>query len=591
MTLVKSPSFNELVRTYGSPKKAVQHLLKSGYSPDRVSWKMGLPYYLVRLYIAGIESTKQTAFSSLTAVYDRLASLTSKKGKETEIVKFLGRTDLELEEKVRLLAGNIVDESLRIGPGVIERALTIATGTGEKQVKRLLFDYGEYGEVAFQTLKAKKPTLTLEEVYQSIRILPTLSKVKERDYLIASLLDASTPQEGKYIVRLLLSDLRLGYHQRTVVQAAAKSYKVPKALIENVCAILGLTKGIMLASKGVLALANVRVRPGQFFEPQLAKLYQPDRVVYPALAEHKLDGSRLQAHRWGTRIWLYSRRGIEKKALPEVVEIARGFHAQSCIVDGEVVAIDQNRRILPFQDLLERTVPRDLSSSELARRRARVGITFRAFDLTFLNGRELFDSPLSERRRFLREVVPSEYLVVGRECKDEVELMRFYEESLKERYEGLVVKDLSAPYAIGQRTNSWLKLKPERDTVDCTFVKALYGKGKLAGLFSSFLMAVRDSARKRLFTIGRVSNLPREVMEELWSIVQKTGTDRDKEGILIRPSIVAEVTYEEVQTTNEYTSGFALRVPKVVRFRPDKTIDEIDTVEKMQTLYELQYDR
>jgi len=274
-----------------------------------------------------------------------------------------------------------------------------------------------------------------------------------------------------------------------------------------------------------------------------------------------------------------------------VVEIADGFNAQSCIVDGEVIAIDKRGRILPFQDLLERTVPTTLSPEQLERRKKRVTVTFRAFDMTFLNGRELFDRPLSERRKFLAKAVPSQYLVAGRECKDEIELMSFYEETLKGGCEGLVVKDLKAPYAIGQRTNSWLKLKPERDTVDCTFVKALYGKGKLAGLFSSFLMAVRDSDRKRLFTIGKVSNLSGKVMDELWSLVQKTGKDQDEEGVFIKPSIVAEVTYEEIQVANEYTSGFALRVPKVVRFRLDKTVNEIDTVEKMQRLYELQYDR
>jgi DNA ligase-1 len=150
---------------------------------------------------------------------------------------------------------------------------------------------------------------------------------------------------------------------------------------------------------------------------------------------------------------------------------------------------------------------------------------------------------------------------------------------------------LNSPYEIGQRTYTWLKLKPERDTIDCTIVKALYGKGRRAGLYSSFLLAVRDPTEKKLYTIGKVSNLPEETMDALRTIVESTKIGEDDEGVFVKPSLVAEVTYQEIQETDEYTSGFALRVPKIVRFRTDKTVNEMDTIEKLKKLYELQYDR
>lgn len=592
MTIVKPPSFNELVKTYGSPKAAVLHLLESGHTPEDISWKMPVPYYLVQLYRSGVEPTKPTQFSRITEVYERLALLRSKKGKETMLVKLLKRHDLDLETKTRLALGKIVDESLRIGPGVIERALSVATGASTKQVKKLLVDYGEYGEVASLLLKPKKPKLTVEEVYESIKLLPKLDKVKERDHLITSLLEIATQQEGKYIVQLLLFDLKLGYHHRTVIRAAARAYNVPTELIESACAILGLTEGIMLAPKGALALETVKLRPGQFLKPQLAHLYQPEKVAYPTLAEYKLDGSRLQIHKWGAQTRLYSRRGTEKtETLPEAAEIGGKFNAQSCIVDSEVIAIDSDGRPQPFQTLLERTVPKKLSAEELKKRKEKVGVTVRAFDIIYVNGRELTDLPLSKRRKYLAEVVPQEYLVEGKECPSEVELMGFYEEALQRGYEGIVVKNLNSPYEFGQRTYTWLKLKPERDTIDCALVKALYGKGKRAGLYSSFLMAVRDPAEKKLYTIGKVSNLSEEVMEKLRKVVESTKTSQDGEGVFIKPSIVVEATYQEIQIAEDYTSGHALRVPKVVRFRPDKSVDEIDTLEKLQKLYELQYER
>jgi len=348
----------------------------------------------------------------------------------------------------------------------------------------------------------------------------------------------------------------------------------------------------MLASAGNAALSAVKLRPGQFLKPQLAHLYEPDKVEYPALCELKYDGSRLQLHKWGTQVWLFSRRAVEKlETLPEIAQIVSKFNAQSCIVDGEVMATDEEGNFRPFQYLLERTVPRELSEEELEERRRKIGVTLRAFDILYLNGRELSKLPLLERRKYLKEVVPAEYLADGKECGDEVELMGFYQEALRRGMEGIIVKNLSSPYELGQRTHTWLKLKPERDTIDCTIVKALYGKGRRAGFYSSFLMAVRDPKEKRLYSIGKVSNLPEETMENLRERVEQTRMGEDEEGIFVRPSLVVEATYQEIQETDEYTSGYALRVPKIVRFRPDKRIEEIDSLEKLHKLYELQYER
>jgi DNA ligase-1 len=122
-------------------------------------------------------------------------------------------------------------------------------------------------------------------------------------------------------------------------------------------------------------------------------------------------------------------------------------------------------------------------------------------------------------------------------------------------------------------------------------VKALYGKGRRAGLYSSFLLAVRDPSEKKLYTIGKVSNLPEEAMDAVATIIEKTRKGEDEEGVFVKPTVVVEVTYQEIQETDEYTSGYALRVPKIVRFRTDKTVDEIDSIEKLKRLYELQYER
>jgi DNA ligase-1 len=592
MPIVKPPTFNELVKTYGTPKAAVLHLLKAGFSPDQIEWRMGIPYHLIRLYMEGITPKKAIPFSKIVEIYERLAVLRGKKGKETELAKFFQNPKLSLEIKVRFALGAFTDENLKIGPGILERSINLATGAPANKVKKLLEDYGDHGEVAYLLKKPKNSELTMEEVYEAIRLLPKLTKIRERELQVSSLLRVSTPTESKYIVRLLLGDLKLGYYTRTVIRAAAKAYEVSPELIENAVAILGLTDGIKLASKGTLELSEVKMRPGQFIKPQLAHLYDADKVAYPARAEFKLDGGRLQVHKWGTQIWLYSRRGIEKtQTLPEIVEIAGKFDAHSCVVDSEVIAVDNTGNPLPFQRLLKRTVPKKLSPEELEERKAEVKISIKAFDILFLNGQELVALPLSERRKHLLHVVQAEYLVEGVSCHNEIELLRFYDEALKRKFEGVVVKSLNAPYEMGRRSYTWLKLKPERDTVDCTIVKALYGRGKRAGMYSSFLLAVRDPEEKQLYTIGKVSNLPEETLDKLRTVVERAETAKDEEGVFVKPSTVVVVTYQEIQETDEYTSGFALRVPKIVRFRTDKEVSEIDSVEKLQKLYELQYER
>lgn len=592
MTVVRPPSFEELVRKYGSRQAAVRHLLNSGFKPEEIEWKVGVPYYLIRLFMVDVRLTNPTPFSNVVEVYERLALLRSKKGKETELMRFFRQEDLRLEVKTRLATGVLTDENLKVGPGMIERAISLATGTSINEVSRLLIDYGEHGEVAFLLKKPKKAELSVEEVYEAIQMLPRLSRIIERDLIVSSLLRVSTPEEAKYIVRLILGDLKLGYYESTVVRAVSKAYNVPVELVESASAILGLTEGLLLVPEGIPKLSEVKLRPGQFLKPQLAHLYEPDKVSYPVRVEYKYDGSRLQIHKWGTQIRLFSRRGIEKaETLPEAVEAARKFNAQSCIVDAEVMAMDEARHILPFQRLLERTVPRELKPEELVQRREKVGVTIRAFDILFLNGTQLTDSPLIERRKHLLEVVPGEFLAKGKDCRSEVELMKFYEEALKTGLEGIIVKSLTSTYAVGERTYTWLKLKPERDTIDCVIVKALFGKGRRAGLYSSFLMAVRNPVKKKLYTIGKVSNLSDQNMEALREIIDKTKTGEDDEGVFVKPTVVIEATYQEIQETEEYTSGYALRVPKLAWFRFDKQVDDIDNLNKVKKLYELQYER
>ncbi len=593
MTFVKPPTFNEILRQVGSRRKAVQYLAKLGYTCEKIVEKSGLPRFLVNIYLFGEEPKSKFPFIKVSKTFDRIALLRSRRGKETELTSFLKIPEIDFETKVRLALAKIFDENPKVGPGLIEKAIAIAAGCSPEKVHSLFNVYGEHGEVAALLLTSTTPKLTVGEVYEAIRIIPKIEKTQERIFHISSLLKQSTPEEARYIVRLILQDLKLGYHENTVISSLSRVLQVDRALIENVSAILGVVEAASIALKGGnFALSSVKIRPGQFLKPQLAHLYEPDKIQFPVLVEYKYDGSRLQLHKWGSQIWLFSRRGIEKsKTLPEIVEVVNSLGSHSVILDSEVVAVSKDGKYLPFQYLLERTVPRELKKEEIKRRMEEVSLTVRIFDVLYLNGRVLIDLPLKKRREYLVEIVPREYLAEGVECSTEVEVMKFYQEALKLGLEGVIVKSLNSTYVIGQRTDTWLKFKPERDTVDAVIVKALYGKGERSGYYSSFVLAVRDPNQKKLYTIGRVSNLSEELMAYLKEIVEKTKIREDVDGVFVKPSVVLEVTYQEIQETDEYTSGYALRVPKFVRLREDKSVEDVDTLDKLKKLYELQYER
>jgi DNA ligase N terminus. len=161
MTIVKPPTFEELVKTYGSRKAAVKYLRESGFTPEEIEWKWNVPYHQIRLFMADKTLKNPTLFSTVVEVYERLAVLRSKKGKETELSKFLQRDDLNLETKTRLALGVITDETLKVGEGTTERVISLATGTPVREVKKLLLDYGEHGDVIFLLKKSKKAELTV----------------------------------------------------------------------------------------------------------------------------------------------------------------------------------------------------------------------------------------------------------------------------------------------------------------------------------------------------------------------------------------------------------------------------------------------
>lgn len=584
MSIIQPPNFNDLVTLYGSPKNAVKHLAER-FTPEEIERQYNLPYHTIQIYIHDGKITSPARFSEVANLFTKLDALKSAKGKATEIINFLKASQVLYEQKIRFLLSRINESPTYVREAYCLKAFSMSGKMGETQVQQLFWKYGDVGDLALIVFPKKPSTLLADEVYQTLNVLSKL-KTMERLKTLASLLKKATPEEAKWIARLTTRDLKIHLSERLVINCVSKTFQVNADLLLETCTTLGVVDALLNAPKGNQVLTRYRLRPSVFVKPMLAHIYTPEKVTYPVRAEYKYDGSRLQIHRNENRLCLYSRRGIEKsQAMPDVLKIAETFRTQTFIVDAEIVAINKEGAILPFQEILHRTTLKEYGNAN------NIGLTVKAFDILYCNNMNLMNSPLSIRLEYLTRTVPQQYLAEGQTCRNEAEVTAYYEKIMLKGAEGIMVKSLNSPYMAGERTYTWLKLKPDRDTLDCIVVKAYYGKGHRAGLYSTFLLAIRDSVEKKLYTVGKVSSLTDEQMIDLKDKFDRLKTKEDQDGIWVKPAIVMEVIYAEIQESPEHTSGFALRFPNVIRIRQDKTVSDVDTLDELKTLYETQNQR
>jgi DNA ligase-1 len=577
LSVIKSPAFDDYVALYGSPREAIKHLAEN-LSAEEIERRYNLAYHMIQVYLHEGNITSPARFSEVADLFTKLDAFKSSRGKATEIINFLRTSPILYEEKIRFLLSRINESPTYIREAYCLKSLGMSGKLGESQVQQLFIDYGDVGDVALLTMPNRTSTLLADEVFQTLH---TLSKLKtmERLRTLTSLLVKATPEEAKWIARLVTRDLKIHLSERMVIDCVSQTFQVNPDLLLQAVTTIGVIDALLNAPKGNMVLTRYRLRPSLFVRPMLAYIYDPAKIRYPVRAEYKYDGSRLQIHRYKNHFWLYSRKGIEKSlTMPDVLQIAQTFNAESFIADAEIVAVKEGK-ILPFQQILHRTTSKEYNNNG-------IGLTVKTFDLLYCNSMNLMNQPLATRFEHLTQVVPEPYLADGRTCKTEAEIMQFYEETVSKGAEGIMIKMLHGFYHAGERTYSWLKLKPDRDTLDCVVVKAFFGHGHRAGLYSTFLLAVRSPTEKKLYTVGKVSSLTDSQMIDLKNKLSPLITKQDQDGVWLRPSLVMEVIYAEIQESKEHTSGYALRIPNVIRIRHDKTVADADTLEHLQKLYE-----
>jgi DNA ligase-1 len=439
---------------------------------------------------------------------------------------------------------------------------------------------------------APEPTLTVTEVDDALTVLSGTSgagSVGRRDAVVAALLGAATADEQRFLVRLLTGELRQGALEGVVLDAVAAAAGVPAASVRRAFMLSGRlpeTARTALAG-GTAALDAVRLEVGRPLQPMLAS---PGSSLEAALddlgddvtVEFKLDGARIQVHRDGeeVRVWTRSLREITE-AVPELVEAIRALPCTTAVLDGETLALDDDGRPRAFQDTMSRFGSQGTDAAVL--------LSPFLFDVLHLDGRDLLDEPLRTRLDALEQLLEdprhAALRMPGvRSPADPPQAAAVLDEALANGHEGVVVKALDAPYAAGRRGKAWQKVKPVH-TLDLVVLGAEWGYGRRSGKLSNIHLGARDPDGGEPVMVGKTfKGMTDELLDWQTRTFPELARTRPDWGVELRPELVVEIALDGAQRSPRYPGGVALRFARVVRYRPDKTAAEADTVDAVRAL-------
>ncbi|HEV2836660.1 MAG TPA: ATP-dependent DNA ligase [Pyrinomonadaceae bacterium] len=509
-------------------------------------------------------------------------------------------SDPDLTRAARYFAGQQFAQNdartTNVGGSIISTALSEATGFSREDLSPRWVRLGDPGDVAEEIVKEARhtfnPTITLAETESLISRLSETRGIKNKTALLTAVLHHATPLEAKYLVKLLAGDLRIGLREGLVEDAIARVFGQPLADVAYANMLLGdIGETAARARREDLHDVNMRLfHPIKFMlATPAADLTDIARTMPEEfLVEDKFDGIRAQAHVADGRVAIYSRTMDDiTHRFPELVEPLRSLPTD-VIIDGEVVPASDDA-ILPFSELQKRLGRKTVGTQLLIA----VPVVLIAYDLLYAAGKVLIDEPLAERRRVLSEVVPRTgplRLSEGKVFSEASLLDDEFDAARARGNEGLMIKSPGSSYKPGRRGREWLKLKRAIATLDVAVTAVEVGHGKRRHLLSDYTFAVkRSNDDDELLNIGKAySGLTDQELLKLteWfkaHTLQEFGHGRVR---LVEPSVVIEVTFDRVQRSNRHKSGYALRFPRILRLRPDKTVSEIDTLETVKRLVE-----
>jgi len=579
-------------------------------------------------------------YSKLVDVYEKLEA-TTKRLEHTHIIsKFL--KDLSIEDlgtTILLLEGRVFprwdEREMGMASKMMLKAINIASGESKDKINNEWKKTGDLGTVSYNLIKKKKQStldsheLTVKKILKNLREIATIEgqgSVDKKVSLVAELLTSAKPNEAKYIVRTILNDMRIGVGEGSIRDAIVwaffgKNLKMNYIKDENkieiedrekyndyVSSIQGAynitndfaTVAEAVKKYGLKGLVEVRMSIGVPLKVMLALKVDDidegfERCGKPAEFEFKYDGMRMQIHKDNNEIKIFTRR-LENvtKQFPEVVDSVKNYvDEKKVIIDSEAVGYSKKSgKYLPFQSISQR-IKRKYDIERMSRD---FPVEVNVFDIINYKGKSVVNEPFEERKRLIKKIIknaPKKIKIaksIVTSNKKDVE--KFYKEAVDSGNEGLMIKKLDAPYKPGARVGFMVKLKETKENLDLVVINAEWGEGKRSKWLSSYTLACRDNGK--FLEMGKASTGLKEKKEEGLSFAEMTDLlkplIKKEEGkeVALKPKIVIEVAYEEIQKSPTYNSGYALRFPRVIQLREDMGPSDISSLKIVESLYNKQ---
>ncbi len=425
----------------------------------------------------------------------------------------------------------------------------------------------------------------VDRIMSEIQATSGAGSKQRRETLFAELLSGASDEEQRFLAGLVLGELRQGALEAVLVESLADATGIEVSAVRRAVMLSANPTAVAETAftEGLAGLSQYRLVALSPVRPMLA---QPAESMSEAMAslgsavlQYKLDGARIQVHRDGDDVRIFTRQLNDVTArLPEVVERVRALPVSSIILDGEAIALRDDGRPLPFQV----TMKRFGRSSRVDKMRRKLPITDVYFDCLFLDGEELIDRPLAERVDLLNALIPDDARVPQLLSSDQAEAAAFLAGAFERGHEGLMAKSVDSVYAAGNRGSDWLKIK-QAHTLDLVVLAAEWGSGRRKGWLSNLHLAARDG--DDWVMLGKTfKGLTDKVLKWQTEALLEREVSRDEHTVYVRPELVAEIAVSDIQESSQYPGGMALRFARLKRYRDDKTPVDADTVDTVRSL-------
>jgi DNA ligase 1 len=564
-------------------------------------------------------SLESDSFALFVSVCEKIQSSTSKNTKVDILSKYLAKlSEDSLPIATRFLGGRIFPKgsalSLNLGFTTIMNSLCEIAELTTAEIQQIYLKYGDLGKLGEYAI-SKKHTVPLFQQHerQSILTVPYVFSILKRiadiegagssidkKKNLAGLLISCSPLEGKYLIKIINSELRIGLVEGLVELALAKAFNYSIKDIREAMLFSGDIGNVSLLAKNK-TLNTVEVRPLCPLSFMLADvMFTAEEIISyygkSLICEYKYDGIRVQLHRFRDDIKIFSRKLDDiASSFPEIVEAAKNvllpslyLNSSDFILDGEIMGF-KDFKPLHFQELQKRLRRKSLTDKFIEL----IPVICVVYDILYLEGEQLIKQPLIKRKetlskiQFKQPILNSTYILTD----SIVDIVDLFKQSKDIGHEGLVIKDPSSQYHPGKRGRHWIKLKKELDTIDAVIIIAEYGHGKRAGVLSDYTFAVKDSSdgKNSLKVIGKAySGLTDKEIDEMTERLRLATIRNEGYRLIVRPEIILEIAFDSIQKSNRHDSGFSLRFPRIKSIRTDKDLEDVDSLQKVIQIYEKQ---